>query len=130
MTSKQNLFQEVKVGESLSLSVDVEAYPDLEAFNWTYEGPFSDQQPKLNFVTMKDTYRYNSLLPELTQLGLRTLGVVSVLLCTLSKRLFLLGHIFSDNIGPQCYYPMSDISSFALSWNWMGGGDANHSHKF
>lgn len=62
LTSKQNLFQEVKVGESLSLSVDVEAYPDLEAFNWTYEGPFSDQQPKLNFFTMKDTYRYSSTL--------------------------------------------------------------------
>jgi macrophage colony-stimulating factor 1 receptor len=58
LTSEQNLFQEVIVGESLNLKVKVETYPDLEGFNWTYLGPFSDYSPKLDFVTHKDTYRY------------------------------------------------------------------------
>ncbi|XP_058399927.1 macrophage colony-stimulating factor 1 receptor [Diceros bicornis minor] len=62
LTSEQNLLQEVTVGEKLNLQVKVEAYPGLEGFNWTYQGPFSDHQPKLNFVTIKDTYRYASTL--------------------------------------------------------------------
>lgn len=62
LTSEQNLLQEVTVGEKLSLRVKVEAYPSLQGFNWTYLGPFSDHQPKLNFVTSKDTYRYTSTL--------------------------------------------------------------------
>lgn len=67
LTTKQNLFQEVTVGERLSLTVDVEAYPGLQAINWTYRGPFPDHQPKLNFITKKDAYRYSStlLLPRL-----------------------------------------------------------------
>ncbi|XP_008150427.2 macrophage colony-stimulating factor 1 receptor [Eptesicus fuscus] len=62
LTSKQNLLQEVALGEKLNLQVTVEAYPDLQGFNWTYGGPFSDHQPKLNFVTTKETYRYTSTL--------------------------------------------------------------------
>uniref|UniRef100_A0A5F9DLX2 receptor protein-tyrosine kinase n=1 Tax=Oryctolagus cuniculus TaxID=9986 RepID=A0A5F9DLX2_RABIT len=60
LTSKQNLFQEVSVGETLNLQVQVEAYPDLQSFNWTYLGPFSDYEPKLEFITNKDMYRYHS----------------------------------------------------------------------
>ncbi|XP_054424162.1 macrophage colony-stimulating factor 1 receptor [Pteronotus mesoamericanus] len=62
LTSKQNLLQEVAVGEKLNLQVIVEAYPDLQGLNWTYEGPFSDHQPKLDFVTVKGSYRYTSTL--------------------------------------------------------------------
>jgi len=62
LTSEQNLLQEVTVGEKVNLQVKVEAYPGLQGFNWTYLGPFSDHQPKLNFVMMKDTYRYTSIL--------------------------------------------------------------------
>lgn len=62
LTSEQNLFQEVALGEKLSLQVIVEAYPDLQGLNWTYGGPFSDHQPTLNFVTVKGTYRYTSTL--------------------------------------------------------------------
>lgn len=62
LTSKQNLLQEVALGEKLNLQVTVEAYPDLQGFNWTYGGPFSDHQPKLNFNTRKETYRYTSTL--------------------------------------------------------------------
>uniref|UniRef100_A0A5F9DVQ4 receptor protein-tyrosine kinase n=1 Tax=Oryctolagus cuniculus TaxID=9986 RepID=A0A5F9DVQ4_RABIT len=62
LTSKQNLFQEVSVGETLNLQVQVEAYPDLQSFNWTYLGPFSDYEPKLEFITNKDMYRYTSSL--------------------------------------------------------------------
>ncbi|KAG8504482.1 Macrophage colony-stimulating factor 1 receptor [Galemys pyrenaicus] len=62
LTSEQNLSQEVTVGEKLNLIVQVEAYPALQAFNWTYLGPFSDRQPKLHFDTTQDTYRYTSTL--------------------------------------------------------------------
>ncbi|XP_053421951.1 macrophage colony-stimulating factor 1 receptor [Nycticebus coucang] len=62
LISEQNLLQEVAVGEKLNLEVKVEAYPGLQGFNWTYQGPFSDHQPKLDFVTIKDTYRYTSTL--------------------------------------------------------------------
>ncbi|XP_006204512.2 macrophage colony-stimulating factor 1 receptor [Vicugna pacos] len=62
LTSEQNLLQEVTVGEKLELKVKVEAYPSLKGFNWTYQGPFFGHQPKLNFVTIKDTYRYTSIL--------------------------------------------------------------------
>lgn len=62
LTSKQNLLQEVALGEKLNLQVTVEAYPDLQGFNWTYGGPFSDHQPKLSFNTRKETYRYTSTL--------------------------------------------------------------------
>lgn len=63
LTSNQNLLQEVALGEKLNLQVSVEAYPDLQGFNWTYRGPFSNQLPKLNFVTIKETYRYQLQLP-------------------------------------------------------------------
>uniref|UniRef100_A0A8C9KDH1 Macrophage colony-stimulating factor 1 receptor n=1 Tax=Panthera tigris altaica TaxID=74533 RepID=A0A8C9KDH1_PANTA len=62
LTSEQSLLQEVTVGEKVDLQVKVEAYPGLESFNWTYLGPFSDYQDKLDFVTIKDTYRYTSTL--------------------------------------------------------------------
>uniref|UniRef100_A0A8C9AT63 receptor protein-tyrosine kinase n=1 Tax=Prolemur simus TaxID=1328070 RepID=A0A8C9AT63_PROSS len=62
LISEQNLLQEVTVGDKLNLKVKVEAYPGLQGFNWTYLGPFSDHQPKLDFVTIKDTYRYTSTL--------------------------------------------------------------------
>uniref|UniRef100_A0A8C0HTN0 Macrophage colony-stimulating factor 1 receptor n=1 Tax=Balaenoptera musculus TaxID=9771 RepID=A0A8C0HTN0_BALMU len=62
LTSEQNLLQEVTVGEKIELKVKVEAYPSLQSFNWTYRGPFLGQQPKLNFVTNKGTYRYTSTL--------------------------------------------------------------------
>ncbi|KAF7473499.1 macrophage colony-stimulating factor 1 receptor [Marmota monax] len=62
LTSEQNLLQEVTVGENLNLNVKVEAYPGLQGFNWTYLGPFSDYQHKLDFVTNKETYRYTSSL--------------------------------------------------------------------
>ncbi|XP_036097989.1 macrophage colony-stimulating factor 1 receptor [Molossus molossus] len=61
LTSKQTLLQEVDVGERLNLQVIVEAYPDLQGFNWTYQGPY-DHQPKLNFGISNDTYRYTSNL--------------------------------------------------------------------
>lgn len=62
LTSEQNLLQEVALGETLDLQVTVEAYPNLQGFNWTYLGPFSYHQPTLNFVTIKDMYRYTSTL--------------------------------------------------------------------
>ncbi|XP_057587157.1 macrophage colony-stimulating factor 1 receptor [Hippopotamus amphibius kiboko] len=62
LTSEQNLLQEVTVGEKIELKVKVEAYPSLQSFNWTYQGPFFGHQPELNFVTVKDTYRYSSTL--------------------------------------------------------------------
>ncbi|XP_037657755.1 macrophage colony-stimulating factor 1 receptor [Choloepus didactylus] len=62
LTSEQNLLQEVTVGEKVNLQVKVEAYPALQDANWTYLGPFSETQPKLNFVTTKGTYRHTSTL--------------------------------------------------------------------
>lgn len=60
LTSEHSLFQEVTVGKTLTLNVKVEAYPALQSFHWTYLGPFSDDhQPKLDFVTTKETYRYH-----------------------------------------------------------------------
>lgn len=64
LTSEQSLRQEVAVGEKLDLKVKVEAYPSLQSFNWTYQGPFSDQQPELSFETSKDTYRYHPRAPR------------------------------------------------------------------
>ncbi|XP_060036936.1 macrophage colony-stimulating factor 1 receptor isoform X2 [Erinaceus europaeus] len=77
LTSEQNLLQEVMVGEALELTVNVEAYPRLQAFNWTYMGPFSDHHPNLESVTTNKTpYRYTStvLLPRLktSEAGLYT----------------------------------------------------------
>lgn len=66
VTSEQNLLQEVTVGENLELTVKVEAYPGLQGLNWTYLGPFSDYQPKLDFLTNKDTYRYDLSVPVCT----------------------------------------------------------------
>jgi hypothetical protein len=63
LTSEQNLLQEVAVGEKLELRVKVEAYPSLQSFNWTYEGPFFGSQPKLNFETTNNTYRYHPVAP-------------------------------------------------------------------
>lgn len=67
LTSEQNLLQQVAVGEALNLQVTVEAYPSLQSFNWTYLGPFSYHQSKLNFITTKNMYRYSStlILPRL-----------------------------------------------------------------
>lgn len=62
LTTEQSLLQEVAVGEKLNLQVTVEAYPGLQVFNWTYLGPFSNHQSKLNFATIEDTYRYTSTL--------------------------------------------------------------------
>ncbi|XP_004384956.1 macrophage colony-stimulating factor 1 receptor [Trichechus manatus latirostris] len=62
LTSEQNLLQEVSLGEKFNLKVKVEAYPALQGFNWTYLGPFSDQQHSLNFDIIEDTYRYTSTL--------------------------------------------------------------------
>ncbi|XP_048187423.1 macrophage colony-stimulating factor 1 receptor [Perognathus longimembris pacificus] len=62
LSSEQTLLQEVTVGDSLELRVTAEAYPGLQAYSWTYLGPFSDHRPALDFVTTKDTYRYSSLL--------------------------------------------------------------------
>ncbi|KAM4875401.1 macrophage colony-stimulating factor 1 receptor [Thomomys bottae] len=62
LTSEQNLLQEVTVGESLKLKVKVEAYPGLQTYSWTYLGPFPNYRPNLDFITLKDTYRYTSIL--------------------------------------------------------------------
>ncbi|XP_045140647.1 macrophage colony-stimulating factor 1 receptor [Echinops telfairi] len=62
LTSEQKLFQEVSLGEKLSLKVKVEAYPALRSFNWTYQGPFFNQQRKLDYILTKDKYRYTSIL--------------------------------------------------------------------
>ncbi|KAM6224477.1 macrophage colony-stimulating factor 1 receptor isoform 2-T2 [Rhynchocyon petersi] len=63
LTTEQNLLQEVSLGKTLNLQVNVEAYPSLQAVNWTYLGPFSSHQPILNFhTTTDDTYRYTSTL--------------------------------------------------------------------
>ncbi|KAM5300600.1 macrophage colony-stimulating factor 1 receptor [Ctenodactylus gundi] len=62
LTSEQDLLQEVTVGENLNLKVKVEAYPSIQGFNWTYLGPFSDSQHKLDFNVSNDTYRYTSSL--------------------------------------------------------------------
>lgn len=62
LTSEQNLLQEVALGETLNLQVTVEAYPNLQGFNWTYLGPFSYHQPASNFDTDENMYRYNFTL--------------------------------------------------------------------
>ncbi|XP_023571133.1 macrophage colony-stimulating factor 1 receptor isoform X3 [Octodon degus] len=62
LTSEQDLLQEVTVGENSKLGVKVDAYPSLQGYNWTYLGPFSDHKHKLNFNTIKSTYRYTSSL--------------------------------------------------------------------
>ncbi|XP_005074742.1 macrophage colony-stimulating factor 1 receptor isoform X1 [Mesocricetus auratus] len=63
LTSEQSLLQEVIVGESLSLTVNVDAYPDLQSYKWTYLGPFFEDQNKLDFTTQRTTTcRYTSKL--------------------------------------------------------------------
>ncbi|CAO2594215.1 Macrophage colony-stimulating factor 1 receptor [Lemmus lemmus] len=63
LTSKQSLLQEVAVGESLTLTVNVDAYPGLQSYNWTYLGPFFEDQHNLDFITQRTTtYRYISKL--------------------------------------------------------------------
>ncbi|XP_057644285.1 macrophage colony-stimulating factor 1 receptor isoform X1 [Chionomys nivalis] len=63
LTSEQSLLQEVAVGESLTLTVNVDAYPGLQSYNWTYLGPFFEDQHNLDFITQRTTtYRYTSTL--------------------------------------------------------------------
>lgn len=47
------------MGESLTLTVNVDAYPGLQSYNWSYLGPFFEDQHNLDFITQKTTtYRY------------------------------------------------------------------------
>ncbi|XP_059102196.1 macrophage colony-stimulating factor 1 receptor [Peromyscus eremicus] len=63
LTSEQSLSQEVSVGESLTLTVNVDAYPSLQSYNWTYLGPWFEDQHKLDFnIQRTTTYRYTSEL--------------------------------------------------------------------
>ncbi|KAL1773521.1 macrophage colony-stimulating factor 1 receptor [Sigmodon hispidus] len=63
LTSEQSLLQEVSVGENLALTVNVDAYPGLQSYNWTYLGPFFEDQHKLDFsIQRTSTYRYTSQL--------------------------------------------------------------------
>ncbi|XP_035314189.1 macrophage colony-stimulating factor 1 receptor [Cricetulus griseus] len=63
LTSEQSLLQEMIVGESLSLTVNVDAYPDLQSYNWTYLGPFFEDQNNPDFTIQRTTkYRYTSKL--------------------------------------------------------------------
>lgn len=59
LTSEQSLLQEVAVGESLILTVNADAYPGLQHYNWIYLGPFFEDQHKLDFNTQRTTYRYS-----------------------------------------------------------------------
>ncbi|XP_006985201.2 macrophage colony-stimulating factor 1 receptor isoform X2 [Peromyscus maniculatus bairdii] len=63
LTSEQSLSQEVSVGESLTLTVSVDAYPSLQSYNWTYLGPWFEDQHQLDFnIQRTTTYRYTSEL--------------------------------------------------------------------
>lgn len=63
LTSEQSLSQEVSVGESLTLTVNVDAYPNLQSYNWTYLGPWFEDQHQLDFnIQRTTTYRYTSEL--------------------------------------------------------------------
>ncbi|XP_051019355.1 macrophage colony-stimulating factor 1 receptor [Acomys russatus] len=62
LTSEQSLSQEVTVGDSLTLAVNADVYPGLQHYNWTYLGPFFEDQQKLNFNTQGNTYRYSFML--------------------------------------------------------------------
>lgn len=59
MTSEQSLSQEVSLGESLTLTVHADTYPGLQRYNWTYLGPFFEDQHKLEFKTQRNTYSYS-----------------------------------------------------------------------
>lgn len=59
LTSEQSLLQEVSVGDSLTLTVHADAYPSLQHYNWTYLGPFFEEQHKLEFITQRTIYRYS-----------------------------------------------------------------------
>lgn len=117
LTSEQNLLQEVALGETLDLQVTVEAYPNLQGFNWTYLGPFSYHQ--LNFVTIKDMYRYH--LPALTaqprsQMGnasarSQDIWIMSQPCCvTWSGFLPLSGPTFPDYVEPPSQSSVFEIS--------------------
>jgi serine/threonine protein kinase len=58
LTSEQSLLQEVSVGDSLILTVHADAYPSIQHYNWTYLGPFFEDQRKLEFITQRAIYRY------------------------------------------------------------------------
>ncbi|XP_036060907.1 macrophage colony-stimulating factor 1 receptor [Onychomys torridus] len=63
LTSEQSLSKEVSEGESLTLTVNVDAYPSLQSYNWTYLGPLFEDQHKLDFNIKRTTaYRYTSEL--------------------------------------------------------------------
>ncbi|XP_074147856.1 macrophage colony-stimulating factor 1 receptor [Sminthopsis crassicaudata] len=62
LSSEQSLQQAVVVGENLDLKVNIETYPKLLSWNWTYDGPFPDSHHRLHTSLSGKTYRFNTIL--------------------------------------------------------------------
>ncbi|XP_043836104.1 macrophage colony-stimulating factor 1 receptor [Dromiciops gliroides] len=62
LSSEQSFQLETAVGENLDLKVNIETYPKLLYWNWTYDGPFLDSHPGLVTSISGGTYRFNSTL--------------------------------------------------------------------
>ncbi|KAM9066115.1 macrophage colony-stimulating factor 1 receptor [Sarcophilus harrisii] len=62
LSSEQSLQQAVVVGENLDLKVNIETYPKLLSWNWTYDGPFPNSHHRLQTSLSGKTYRFNTIL--------------------------------------------------------------------
>ncbi|XP_072486800.1 macrophage colony-stimulating factor 1 receptor [Notamacropus eugenii] len=62
LSSEQSLQLARAVGENLDLKVNIEAYPKLLNWSWTYDGPFLDSHAGLLTSISGETYRYNTIL--------------------------------------------------------------------
>ncbi|XP_051834648.1 macrophage colony-stimulating factor 1 receptor [Antechinus flavipes] len=62
LSSEQSLQQAVVVGENLDLKVNIETYPKLLSWNWTYDGPFPDSHHRLQTSLSGKIYRFNTKL--------------------------------------------------------------------
>lgn len=62
LSSEQSLQLAMAVGEDLDLRVNIETYPELLHWSWTYDGPFLDSHPELLTSLSGETYRFNTTL--------------------------------------------------------------------
>ncbi|XP_068958733.1 macrophage colony-stimulating factor 1 receptor [Petaurus breviceps papuanus] len=62
LSSEQSLQLAMAVGDNLDLKVNMETYPELLYWKWTYDGPFLDSHPELLTSISGKTYRFNTIL--------------------------------------------------------------------
>ncbi|XP_074068753.1 macrophage colony-stimulating factor 1 receptor [Macrotis lagotis] len=62
LSSEQDVQIAMPIGENLDLKVNIETYPELLHWNWTYDGSFHNSHPKLQTSISGENYRFSTTL--------------------------------------------------------------------